>query len=235
MTRRRQPPFCGNGCTRTRRHDGDGSRRSVCRVLSAVRRPEFASAGFRPLNEKPAPAPVEDRLAAQNAAVAEALAAAQAEFDAVREADRSEFEQRLAAREAEILASVGESLSGQVAEGLSAIEERVGQAVSAVLLRFLDHAVRERAVNELSEAVSALLAGGGAASVKIAGPAALSERVERSIAPTGVTVERIDSDAADILRDHRRDAGRDQYGGMDGPADGAGGSGGRWLTPRRTN
>ena len=59
------------------------------------------------------------------------------------------------------------------------------QQVGAVLLRFLDHAVRERAVGELIEAVSALVAGGSATRVSIAGPAALVERVEAAIAPTG--------------------------------------------------
>ncbi len=160
--------------------------------------PDIVSAGFRPLNEKPAPAPAEDRLAAQKAAVVEALAAAHAEFDSVRAADRAEFERRLAEREAEILATIGDALSIQVSEGLAAIEERVGREVSVALLRFLDHAVRERAVGELSEAVSALLVGGSAARVRITGPAALTERVERAIAPAGVPVERIRSDTADV-------------------------------------
>jgi hypothetical protein len=139
--------------------------------------PEITSAGFRPLNEKPAPLPAEDRLAAQKAAVAEALAAARAEFDAVRAAERAEFERCLAQREAEVLSAIGEALSGQVADGLAAIAERVGREASAALLRFLDHAVRERAVGELTEAVSALLVGGTATRVRIAGPAALTERV----------------------------------------------------------
>ncbi len=161
--------------------------------------PEIASAGFRPFNEKPAPTPAEDRLAEQDAAVAQALAAARDEFDATRAADLAAFERRLAEREAEILATVGDALAGQVREGLAAIEERVGHQVGATLLRFLDHAVRERAVGELTEAVSALLAGGTAARVRIAGPAALSERVEAAIAPTGVPVERVESDAVDVL------------------------------------
>ncbi len=160
--------------------------------------PEIASAGFRRLNEKPAPLPAEDRLSVQNAAVAEALAAAQAEFDAIRTADLAEFDRRLAERETEIHAAIGETLSGQVSEGLAAIEERVGRQVATVLLRFLDQAVRERAVNELIEAVSALVTGGSATRVRIAGPAALTERVEAAIAPTGVPVERAESSAADV-------------------------------------
>jgi hypothetical protein len=175
-------------------------------TAAAIRLPRFASesapgvvsAGFRPLNEKPAPPPVEDRMAAQNAAVAEAVAAAQAEFDATRAADRAAFEQRLAEREAETLASIGSTLATQVSERLAAIEEHVGREVGAVLLRFLDHAVRERAVAELTEAVSALIAGGTATRVRIAGPVALTERVVAAITPQGVPVERVDRDAADI-------------------------------------
>ena len=160
--------------------------------------PEIVNAGFRRLNEKPAPLPAEERLSVQDTAIAEALAAAQAEFDATRTTDRAEFERRLAERETEILASVGDALSGQVSEGLAAIEERVGRHVGTVLLRFLDHAVHERAVSELIEAVSALVTGGTATRVRIAGPAALVERVGAAIASTGVPVERAESSAADV-------------------------------------
>ena len=83
-------------------------------------------------------------------------------------------------------------------DGLAAIEERVGREVGTVLMRFLDHAVRERAVGELTEAVSALIAGGTATRVRIAGPAALIGRVEAAIAATGVPVERDESDTADV-------------------------------------
>ena len=160
--------------------------------------PEFTNAAFRPLNEKPAEPPVEDRQAAQNAAVAQALEAARAEFDAARAADQAEFERKLAERETEIYAAIGDALSARVIDELAAIEERVGREVGKALLRFLDQAVRTRAVNELAEAVSALLAGGTAARVRIAGPAALIDRVEAAIAPTGVPIERAEDDAADI-------------------------------------
>jgi hypothetical protein len=160
--------------------------------------PQVAGAGFRPLYEKPVPTPAEDRLAEQNAAVTQALATAQAEFVAARAADQAAFERRFAERETQILATIGDALAVQVADGLAAIEERVGHHVGAVLLHFLDHAVRERAVGELCEAVSVLLAGGSATRVRIAGPAALCERVEAAIGRTGVTVERADGDAADV-------------------------------------
>ena len=160
--------------------------------------PQFGGAGFQPLYEKPVPTPAEDRLAEQNAAVAQTLAAAQAEFDAARAADQAEFERRIAERETQILTTIGDALAVQVAEGFAKIEERVGHHVGAVLLHFLDHAVRERAVDELCEAVSVLLAGGSATRVRIAGPAALSRRVEAAIGQTGVTVERADGDAADV-------------------------------------
>jgi hypothetical protein len=168
------------------------------RFASGETVPKFANPAFRPLNEKPAPPPEADGLAERNAAVAEALEAARAEFDAARAADLAEFERRLAEREAEIHAAIGEALAARLAEGLAAVEERVGRQVDTVLLRFLDRAVRERAVSELGEAVSALLAGGTAARVRIAGPAALIDRVAAAIAPTGVPVERAEEDAADV-------------------------------------
>ncbi len=160
--------------------------------------PEITSAGFRRLNEKPAPTPEDDRQATENAAVAAALAAAEAEFDAARAADRAEFERHLAEREADIHAMIGETLADRMSEGLAAIEERIGRAVATALLRFLDNAVHERALGELAEAVSALIAGGTATRIRIAGPAALVERVEAAIAPTGVPIERAEGDAADV-------------------------------------
>ena len=160
--------------------------------------PEIASSRFRSLLEKPAPAPAEDRLAVLSAAVAQALEAARAEFDATRAADLAAFELRLAEREKELLASIGDTFCGQVVEGLAAIEERLGHHVGAALLRFLDHAVRERAVGELSEAMSALLAGGTAIRIKVSGPSALTKRVEAVIASAGAPVELVETDTADL-------------------------------------
>lgn len=151
--------------------------------------PEIASAGFRLLTEKPAPPPMEDRQAAQAAAVAAALEAAAAEFAATRAADRTEFERRLAERESDLLASIGQALSAQLAEGLAAIEEQIGAHVAAVLLRFLDSAVRERAVSELTEAVAALAADGDALRIRVAAPAELVERLQAAMAPTKTAVE----------------------------------------------
>jgi hypothetical protein len=160
--------------------------------------PEIASSRFRSLLEKPAPAPAEDRLAVQSAAVAQALEAARAEFDATRAADLAAFELRLAEREKELLASIGDTFCGQVVEGLAAIEERVGHHVATALLRFLDHAVRERAVGELREAICALVAGGTAIRLRVSGPAALIKRVEGVIESAGVPVELVESGSADL-------------------------------------
>lgn len=160
--------------------------------------PQTSRANFRRLNEKPAPPAEDDRLIAETVAVARALAAARAEFDATRAADLAEYERRLAERETAILSAIGDRLAGEVTAELAAIAERVGLHVGTVLLRFLDHAVRERAVGELVEAVSALLTGATATRVRIVGPAALTERVAAAIAPTGVPMECTASEAADL-------------------------------------
>lgn len=160
--------------------------------------PETTRANFRRLNEKPTPPVEEARPNTQNAAVAQAIAAARAEFDATRAADLAEYERRLAERETEILSAMGDRLAGELTAELAAIAERVGLHVGTVLLRFLDQAVRERAVSELVEAVSALLTGATATRVRIAGPAALTERVAAAIGPTGVPVECTASEAAEL-------------------------------------
>ena len=160
--------------------------------------PELPGGGFRLLSEKPAPSPVEDSQAALDAAVAEALEAAHAEFAAARAADHEDFERRLAERESEILASVGQALSVQLAEGLAALEERIGAHVAGVLLRFLDSAVRERAISELTEAVAALAADGNAVRIKIVAPAALVGRLKAAMTATETAVDWVDGAGTDV-------------------------------------
>jgi hypothetical protein len=73
------------------------------------------------------------------------------------------------------------------------------QGVARVLLRFLGNAARDRALDQLSETVAALLAAGGAARVRIAGPESLVNRLRQQAETLKVVVEvTVNPDAADV-------------------------------------
>jgi hypothetical protein len=167
-------------------------------VFSGSAFPEFGpGTGFRPLVEPPAK-PLEDRLPEEMTAVERALVEARSEFEAVRAADQAEFERRLEERERQALASVADTLSGQLAAGLDRIETAIAQHAARVLAGFLHEAVRERALADLSETVGGLLVGGGAARVKVAGPAALLERLKSIANPGAASIEFTEHDAAEV-------------------------------------
>jgi len=132
---------------------------------------------FVPLADVPGPVP--DQSAVLTGAREEAFAEARAEFEQVRAADRAEHERRLEERERQFAETTGGVLLGQLSDGLARIEHAICEQTTRVLGRFLDKAIRERALAELSETVTALVAGGEAVKVKIVGPEALVERLRQ--------------------------------------------------------
>ncbi len=130
---------------------------------------------FVPLADIPSPAQ-EQSVALENAR-AEALAEARAEFEQIRAADRAEHERCLVERERQFAETTGGVLLGHLSDGLAKIERKLCEQTAHVLARFLDTAVRERALAELSETVAALVAGAGAVTVRVAGPEPLLEHL----------------------------------------------------------
>ena len=130
---------------------------------------------FAPLADMPGPVP--EQSDALESARAEALAEARAEFEQIRAADRAEHERCLVERERQFAETTGGVLLGHLSDGLARIERTLCEEAAHVLARFLDTAVRERALAELSETVAALVAGAGAVTVKVAGPEPLLERL----------------------------------------------------------
>jgi hypothetical protein len=98
-------------------------------------------------------------------------------LERIRAADLAEHERLLEERERQFAETTGGVLLGQLSDGLARIESVLGGHVARVLARFLDHAVRERALAELSETVAALMVGGGAVQAKIVGPEPLVSRL----------------------------------------------------------
>jgi hypothetical protein len=118
--------------------------------------------GFRPLAEAAEVGPPAEQADALANARDEAMVVARAEFERIRAADLAEHERLLEERERQFAETTGGVLLGQLSDGLARIESVLGGHVARVLARFLDHAVRERALAELSETVAALMVGGGA-------------------------------------------------------------------------
>jgi hypothetical protein len=154
-------------------------------------------AGLRPLGGQ-GPAP-DDDYAAVARAREEAVAATQAAFEVIRARDLEACERRLAESERQFAEKTADVLAGKLAEGLAALEVRLSAQVARVLGRFLESAVRDRALGELSETVQALIATAGATRLKISGPEALVARFRQATASLKVSAEVvIDSASADV-------------------------------------
>jgi hypothetical protein len=136
-------------------------------------------AGFTPLVDIGRNDCASEQMDAIAAAREEALVEARAEFEQIRAADRAEHERCLEERERQFAETTGGVLIGHLSDGLAEIERALSDQTARVLARFLDKAVRERALGELSETVAALIAGGGAVTVKIVGPEPLLARLRQ--------------------------------------------------------
>ncbi len=131
-------------------------------------------------------------------AVDAALTEARAEFERIRASDHADHARQLGERERQIAEQTTDVIVERLAAGLATINETVGHHVARVLARFLESAVRERAIDELSETLAALLADGHATQIRVSGPADLVERL-RSVATTaGVSLEAVIGESADV-------------------------------------
>ena len=127
----------------------------------------------------------------------QALAEARVEFEAIRARDLAEFEARLAAKERDFAESTGDVLAERLTAGLAKIEAAVSDHAATVLSRFLQGAIRTRAVSELSETVATLLFSARGARVRVRGPAALVVRLRERLAGYG-DIAFISDETADV-------------------------------------
>ena len=157
---------------------------------------------FRSLAEPPAETPRPDPAVVERA-VAAALEAARKEFEQQRAAEREAHEKHLAAREAEIAETTSKALAERLTTGLGELNDAIAGHAARVLLRFLDRAIRERAIGELTETVAALVVGGEAARVRVSGPADLVDRLGPALgAVASVEVQVSDAPDVSIVIDH---------------------------------
>ncbi len=144
----------------------------------------------RPFGKQAAePAPPVGHSVAENRAIEEAVAAAMAEFERRHEEEKADFAFQLAEKEQYFAETTADVLAANLAAGLTEIREHVSGHVARILSRFLDGAVRERALAELGETIGTMLSADGALRVRVAGPATLTARLQEKLAAFADAVE----------------------------------------------
>ena len=131
--------------------------------------------------------------------VLEGRAAAQVEFDSVTATRAVAFEQKLDAERETWAADEGERLSLMISSGMEDLENRISGIVSEVLRSFVGERVREKALEELSQTLNAMLTKGEYAKVIVSGPADLTTEVKRRLNAdvTGVTF--VEAEGVDLV------------------------------------
>ena len=129
----------------------------------------------------------------------EALAEAEAKFAQIRVADRADFELRLAERENAFAEETADVLAERLTAGLAEIGEAIAGHVGMALSRFLDSAVRTRALAELSEAVASLLMNSAASRIRVTGPGPLIDALRQQLADRGDSVEYVAASTPDVV------------------------------------
>ena len=154
--------------------------------------------GIKPLGGILNGPPVDGPAEAEARGRREARAVAEAEFEQTRAADLAAYEQRLADKEREFAEATADVIADRLVAGLAEIEQRLAGHVAEALSRFLDTAVRNRAVGELAETVSALLASGIGTRVRVTGPEHLIARLRQRLVTRGESIVYTTNEAADV-------------------------------------
>src|SRR5581483_2229697 len=145
----------------------------------AARKPDIfeATQQIRPLGGAPRDRQAE-RIAETEARVRrEAEERARADYERQRAEDEAAFRRTLEDAQAAWTAETADKLAVQLTAALDAIRAALAETVARALMPFLANVVRERALDELSETVLALLHAGRFATLRITGNAELVDRL----------------------------------------------------------
>lgn len=129
----------------------------------------------------------------------EARAAAQVDMDAALARQQAAFEQKLASERQKWTREEGGRIGSLLSGSLSAIEQQIAETVSHILKPIILEQVRARAVAELREALSGLLAQGEFAKITISGPKDLLSAIEAELGGRHEGVNLVPADTADVI------------------------------------
>ncbi len=130
--------------------------------------------------------------------VEDGRAAAEAEFEARLEEQRSEFDARLVAERQEWATSIGEEMANRLLGAVKEFEGRVAETTARILKPFVAAEFHRQAVDELRASLDALLATGSGVSLDIRGPADVLENLKQHLAGKMAAVTYTPSDDCDV-------------------------------------
>ena len=132
---------------------------------------EFGTEGDRHVDGARTEAASNVKMAESHArGYADGMAAAEAEFAVKLEAQRADFEQRIATARQGWAESEGAAVSEALARALSDLEARLAETTARILQPFLETEIRRTAIADLVAAIEAVLAHDKAARIEITGP-----------------------------------------------------------------
>lgn len=119
-------------------------------------------------------------------------------WERTRAADLAGFEDRLAEERRLWTETESDRLAGEIRQAMQALEEGIAASVARILLPFVSESVRRRALDELSETLTALLTG-GVRTLVVNGPLDLVEPLKAKLGPYAQAVEFRPADGPDIV------------------------------------
>lgn len=125
-------------------------------------------------------------------------AAAEAEFEARLEEQRTEFDARLAAERQEWATSIGEELANRLLGAVKEFEGRVAETTARILKPFVAAEFHRQAIAELRASLDALLATDSGVSLDISGPEDVLEVLRQHLSGKMATVTYTPSDDCDV-------------------------------------
>ena len=134
---------------------------------------------------------------AQANAREEGRAAAAAELEAELARERDEIETRIAAEREAWLAEEGRRLGEAVESAFQGLETRIADSVARILQPFLEAALRQQVVSELSETLSALF-GAEPPLLKASGPESLLDALKEKLGASRSSIEYLPGEGTDI-------------------------------------
>jgi hypothetical protein len=134
----------------------------------------------------------------------EGRAAAAAEFEVELTKERGQIDERIAAERAAWLAEEGRRMAETIEAALAELETKIADSVARILEPFLEAALRENMLAELSQTLAALLGDEHSPLLKISGPESFLAALKEQLGEHRGSVEYLPGEGADIgvIADH---------------------------------